>query len=334
MENTDRLSFLEFLPVSIFGAVMGLSGLSFAWNQAVHLWHLPLIISQLIGGLAVITFIILTFTYSLKFWKYPDLVLQEFKNPNTISFFSTIIISLLLLPGILLPLFPTLAVSIWVVATLLIGLFAWYVLRQWLDRQQKPASAMPVWLLPVVGTLNVPIIGSKILIPGSHEVCLFFFSIGTVFAIILITIIFSRLIFQEPMPNTVAPTLMIMVAPLGLAFNSYENLSHSQDMFAAVLIYFGLFLLLLLSSKLLMLPRACPFQISWWAVSFPLATITNAMCRFVENKTEFIPQYLAKFLLLCTTLVILFLLIQTIIRIVKGTFVPVSFTHVQTAIKE
>ncbi|WP_255547613.1 hypothetical protein [Mucilaginibacter sp. dw_454] len=40
---------MEFLLVSIFGAVMGLSGLSFAWRLANELWHLDFKISKIIG---------------------------------------------------------------------------------------------------------------------------------------------------------------------------------------------------------------------------------------------------------------------------------------------
>jgi tellurite resistance protein len=315
-----RLNFIEFFPVSLFGGVMGLSGLCFSWRLACGLWNLNRLIGETIGGASILSFVVLTIAYLIKCFRYPSLVRQEFANPASVSFFATFIISLLLIPGILLPYSPLIAAGMWSLATVLMFIFAWYVLRKWIDNQQLPENVMPAWILPIVGTLDVPIIGTKLQLPGIQEACLIFFGIGIVFTLLLMTIIFSRLLFQNQLSEALQPTLLILVGPFALAFTGYEGLSGNQDIVAGVFFYFDLFLLLLLGSKIAYLPVSCPFRVSWWSVSFPLSAITIAAFHYEEHKHDAIHQVLAGMLLGVTTVVILYLFAQTIFQIMKGTF--------------
>jgi tellurite resistance protein len=318
--NDRQPTFLEFFPVSLFGAVMGCCGLSFAWRFAAKLWGLPTVIGEVIGIVAIVLFIILSVAYLVKLKRYPQLVKADFKHPVLISFFGTIIISLLLLPGIILPYHASTAIVIWSIGTVLILLFALKVLRKWLDHQQEPASAVPAWIIPVVGTLDVPIIGAQLPVEGIKEVCLFFFAIGILFAIILMTIIIARLLFQPALPEAAQPTLLILVGPFALAFSGYILITGGQDTMSSVFFYFDLFLLLLFGSKIALLPRCCPFRVSWWAVGFPLAAITIASLRFASNKDGIIFKGIAAVLLVLTSFVIVYLLVQSLSRLITGKF--------------
>ena len=315
-----RLSFLEFMPVSLFGGVMGLSALCLAWRLACQKWHFSRVIPETIGVMAIVAFILLAVAYLAKWVRYAESVKREFEDPVSVGFFSTIIISLLLLPGILLPYTPALAGEIWLAGVILIFLFAWFVLHQWMSKRQLPQNAMPVWVLPVTGTLNVPIVGNSLKFGGAHETCLMFFGFGIIFIIILMTIIISRLIFQPPMPAGAQPSLLILVAPFALSFNGYEGLSGVQDIAASAFFYFFLFLLVVFGSKIILLPKCCPFQVSWWSVSFPLAAVSVASLRYAGNQADPVHWILAAFLLTVTTLVILFLLVQTLYQIASGKF--------------
>ncbi|MDR3680626.1 MAG: SLAC1 anion channel family protein [Flavipsychrobacter sp.] len=321
MENNIQISLLEFLPVSIFGAVMGLCGLSFAWRLADSLWHLNLNIGEVIGAIAILLFILLSVVFIIKFWRDPVNLVNELNHPVSVSFYATIIISLLLIPGLLLPYFPLLATIVWVTGAIFMLLFAWYVLRKWLDHQQLSENALPVWIIPIVGTLDVPIVGNHLQLYGIHEICIFFYGVGFVFAIILLTIIISRLMFQPPLPQATQPTLLILTGPLALAFSGYESLTGMQDTFATVIFNFNLFLFALLVSKIILLPKVCPFFVSWWSVSFPMAAVTISALHYIEHQSGMVYQIIAGVLLLTTTAVISFLGIQTLYRIFTGTFV-------------
>ncbi|HVU94412.1 MAG TPA: SLAC1 anion channel family protein [Puia sp.] len=308
-------SFLEFMPVSLFGAVMGLTALCFAWRLASQLWRLGSAVPETIGVVAIVAFVVVTLAYLVKWHRYPESVVAEFDHPVSVAFFSTFIISLLLIPGILLPYAPALADTIWLLGVLLIFLFAWFVLRKWLGKQQMPESAMPAWVLPVTGTLNVPIVGSFLRFNGAHETSVMFFGIGILFIVMLMTMIFSRLFFQAQLTAIAEPSLMILAAPLALAFSGYEGLQGVQDLTASAFFYFCLFLLLLFGSKIFLLPRTCPFHVGWWSVSFPLASVTVASLRYSQGAPDVLHRALAGVLLAVTTLVILYLLVQTVSQI-------------------
>lgn len=319
--------FVEFMPVGIFGAVMGLSALCFAWRLVSQIWPVNILIGEFIGAAAILIFVLVGITYFLKYIRYPVLVKEEFRNTVSVGFFSTIIISLLLIPGVLLPYVPLIANVIWLLGITLTFLFAWYVLHKWLTEQQAPENAMPVWVLPVVGTLNVPIVGNSLKFSGAHESCVMFFGIGIIFIIIMMAIIISRLFFQALLPVSVQPSLLILVAPFALAFNGYEGLSGRQDIVASAFLYFCLFLLVLFGSKIALLPRCCPFQVSWWSVSFPLSSVSVACLRYAQNQPDQLHWLLAAFLVGLTSLVILYLLIQTVYQICTGTYRATTTSH-------
>jgi tellurite resistance protein len=319
-KRLNKISFLEFMPVSLFGSVMALSALCFAWRLASKAWGTSTLIAEAIGCAAIFVFIILAVAYTIKWMRYSASVKNEFKNSVSVGFFSTIIISILLIPGIILPYVPVIADVIWLLGVLLIFLFAWFVLRKWMDKQQLPENGMPVWVLPVTGTLNVPIVGNSLKFAGAHEFCLMFFGFGIIFIIILMAIIFSRLFFQAPMAANTQPSLLILVAPFALAFNGYEGLSGVQDIPATAFFYFFIFLLVIFGSKILTLPKCCPFQVSWWSVSFPLAAVSVACIKYAQRQPDIVHWILAAFLLSVTTLVILYLLAQTVYLIWSGRY--------------
>jgi tellurite resistance protein len=313
--NNETPGFLEFFPVSFFGAIMGLAGLSFCWGWAEKAWHVGSGTKSVIGAITVVLFVVLTITYLIKWRKYPLLVKAEFAHPVSISFFGTFIISLLLVPGIILPYSKNLAIIIWSLGALLMFVFAWFVLRKWLSHQQDPGNAYPAWLIPIVGTLDVPIVGNQLPIYGIHEICILFYGIGILFAIILSTIIMSRLLFQTPLPEPLQPTLLILIAPFALAFSGYDSLTGVQDLTGSIFYYFDLFLLLVLGSRIILIPACCPFRVTWWSVSFPLVAFTIASFRYASHRNSVIFQIIPAVMLAISTLTISYLLVITFYKI-------------------
>lgn len=320
MENKPQMSFIEFIPVSLFGSVMGLCALSFAWRRAAAFWSFTQIPSQLIGFIAIVAFIGVGICYMLKWIKYRNEVIAEFKNPASVCFFATIFICLVLVPGVLLPYLPMVAKVMWCIGAMLMVLFAWYIFRSWLDHSQDPAHAMPVWVLPIVGLLDLPIVGHQLGFTWMHEISIMAFGVGTISAVILLTIILSRLFFQPALPSALQPSLMILTAPMALAFTVYHQLSGQFDIISSVFFYFNLFLLLVLGSKISLILYSCPFKVTWWSISFPLSAVTICALTYVEFKTDQFHQLLAGGLLATVTGIIFVLLFLTILKIIKGSF--------------
>ena len=316
--RADNAAGLAYLPVSLFGSVMGLCGLALAWRLAATEFGLPGWVGEVLGCAAAAVFVALVLAYTIKWLKSPTAVRAEFAHPVAANFFATPIISLLLLPAVVAPYALALAQVLWVAGTLAMLGFAWLIVSRWMSVRQHIAHATPAWMVPVVGTLNISIAGVPLDLPGSHPVCVFALAVGLFFAVPLFTLILSRLIFEEPMPQALQPSLMILVAPFAVGCSAYLNVAGRLDLFAELLFYLAVFMLAVLLPKLVRLRSCSPFHTSWWAVSFPLAAMTLAALKFSMERPWWLAQAFALAMLGFTTFVILSLGLRTSMGIAQG----------------
>jgi len=309
---------LAYLPVSLFGAVMGLSGLALAWRLAASEFGLPGWIGEALGLVAAGVFVLLTLCYGVKCIESPAAVRAEFAHPVAVNFFATPIIALLLLPAVVAPYSATLTIVLWVIGTVSMLGFAWLVVSRWMSVRQQVVHATPAWMIPVVGTLNISVVGVTLDVPGARSVSAFGLAVGLFFAIPLFTLILSRLIFEQPMLQAQRPSLLILVATFAVGFSAYLSVVGRVDLFASSLFYLSVFMFTVLVPKLVFLRIASPFHTSWWAVSFPLAAMSNAALKFNLHQPSSPAQAFALAVLAFTTLVILSLSVRTIAGIARG----------------
>jgi tellurite resistance protein len=199
----------------------------------------------------------------------------------------------------------------------MIGL-AWLILNRWMTHKQQIEHASPAWLVPVVGLLDVPLAQSALGLEQLHSVMLFAFAVGIFFAIPLFTLVFSRLVFAEPMPEPMKPSLLILLAPFSVGFLAYVEVIGQVDAFAEVLFFLMLFMLAVLFTQLRNINRACPFRLSWWAVGFPLSASANAALKYAEYAQNNIADAVAIVLLIAASIAIADLLIRTISGLLRG----------------
>ncbi|QNA45916.1 SLAC1 anion channel family protein [Lacibacter sediminis] len=309
------ISFLQFLPVSLFGGILGLTGLSFSWRLASAKWGLNPLTGAAFGAIVILLFLLLLVTYINKWIRFPQSVKAEFKDFVSVAFFATFIVSLLLIPGILLTYHEGVATVIWLAGVVFIIIFNLYLLQQWLKRPLPSGNILTPLLLPVIGLLDVPIVGSLLQWPAAREISLFCFAAGCSLFIILYPVIMARLLFVSALPETLQPTLLFLVLPYPILYLDYIGFSGSNDILSSVLYYSGIFLLLIFGSKILFLPKSCPFRVGWWAVSFPLTAITISAFRYSEYHQQLISQVIPVLLLALSTCTIIYLMFQTTYRI-------------------
>lgn len=309
---------LTYLPVGLFGSVMGLSGLSIAWRFAHFQFGTPEWIAQILGALAVVTFVALTIGYLVKLVTAPEAVKAEFRHPIAGNLFGTILISLLLLPIVIAPVAIRAAQVMWFVGALGMAAFAWLVVSRWMGERQQLAHATPAWIVPVVGLLDVPLAIPMLGLPPMHGVMVASLAIGLFFAIPLFTLILSRLVFEAPMPKTLEPTLLILVAPFAVGTSTYAVVVGQIDLIAEGLYALTLFILTVLLNRLRYMAAACPFRVSWWATSFPLAASAIAALRIAAAHPHVTTEAIAIVLLGLATVIIAALLFRTIIGIARG----------------
>ena len=178
---------LDYMPVGLFGSVMGLTGLSVAWRLAHARFGVPDGIADGVGAVAVLAFVALSLAYGVKLVTAPKAVRMEFEHPIAGNLFGTILISLLLLPIILHPFSLTLARIVWVVGAAGMVTFAWLIVSRWMSDRQQIAHATPAWIIPVVGLLDVPLALPYLDLPQLHLLMVLGLAVGLFFAVPLFT---------------------------------------------------------------------------------------------------------------------------------------------------
>jgi tellurite resistance protein len=306
---------LPNFPISFFAMVMGLTGLTIAWEKAQHVFGIDLNINPWLAGASTAVFVLLALLYFSKLLLYTGAVLGELRHPVKLNFFPAISISLLLLSIAFLPIDARISEPLWLIGTALHLVFTLYVVNVWIHHEHFEIKHMnPAWFIPAVGNVLVPVAGVKL---GYLDVSWFFFSIGVLFWGILLTIIFYRVLFHHPIDDRLLPTLFILIAPPAVGFIAYTRLSGGElDAFARVLYYGGLFLTLLLFTQTRRFARL-QFFLSWWAYSFPLAAISIASMVMYELSGTEAYRWIGAGLLLVLTAIVTLLLVRTGVAVVK-----------------
>lgn len=141
---------------------------------------------------------------------------------------------------------------------------------------------------------------------------------GALVAAPLFTLILSRLMFAEPFPNALQPSLLILSAPLAVGFSAYMATTGAIDGSAVGLYMVMLFVLAVLITRMRGLARSCPFHVSWWSVSFPLAASAGAALKYAEFARHPLADAIAAVLLALASVVIVALAARTMWGIVRG----------------
>ena len=271
---------LEHFPVTFFAIVMGMTGLSLALRAVERAYGLASWGSDLAYASAIVIFGLVSVFYALKAQRYPAAVRAEWNHPVRLAFFPAISISILLIATLTLSRAPAVAEGLWLFGMGLQGMLTIAVISGWIGhRAFQTPHLSPAWFIPAVGNVIVPIAGVQM---GYVEISWYFLSVGLIFWIVLLTLVMNRLIFHDPMPGRLQPTLVILIAPPAVGFLAWFHLTGQIDAFARILMN-GAYLFTLLVA--VQLPRIVklPFALSFWALSFPFAAVTVASFLYADQ---------------------------------------------------
>jgi len=306
---------LSCFPVQFFAVLMGISGLSIVYAKAYHIlnfssiWYLSLL------AINTILFFVIFTIYILKWVKYPDKVKEELNHPIKSSFVPAISISMLLLAIAYYDYAPTVSVAFWYIGAPLHLHFTLRTIKFWMIHEKLNINHInPAWFIPVVGNLLVPVVGVDVL---PLSISIFYFSVGFFFWIMLFIIVMYRMIFHNPMPMKLVPTLFILIAPPAVGFISYFRITFgSIDMMSMFLYSVALAITLLMFAKLRVFVSS-KFFISWWAYTFPLAAVSIASILMYMTYRNSFNYIVSLFLISLTTVVVALVFYKTIIAIKK-----------------
>jgi tellurite resistance protein len=303
---------LQHFPVTLFSTVLGTGGYVLATEKIFATYGLGTVVPLILLGLTSILYAVLLVLYAVKAVRWWPEVVAEINHPTKLNFFPAIAISLLILSAAFLEIsFATSAVLWWVGAALqLAGTLA--VLSFWIRRSHLQIQHFsPAWFIPVVGTMMVPIAGVA---HAPADISWFFFAVGLGFGIMLLTIFLYRLIFHQPLPQNLIPTLFIVIAPPAVGTVAYVKLAGTFDSFARLMYFFAVFLFLLLLVHLTVF-RRLRFFVSWWAYSFPLAALTLATNLVWQRTGEQVYKLAAGALWIGLTALVTLLVVRTVVAL-------------------
>nr|WP_319484385.1 SLAC1 anion channel family protein [uncultured Cohaesibacter sp.] len=299
---------LEHFPNAFFAMVMGLAGFTLATERIEKSLGVEHSISLFLLIFTGIVFALLLGFYLAKAVRYPEAILWEWNHPVRLCFFPAASIGLILMGTALAPFSPQLSFGFWAVGAALHLLGTLAVLSTWIGHRNFELMHLnPAWFIPVVGNILVPIAGARL---GYIEISWFFFAIGILFWIVLLTLVFNRLVFHNPLPQRLLPTLMILIAPPAVGFVSFVTMTGEISPFSRVLYYTGVFFFLIILLQLPKLSRIS-FAMSWWAYSFPMAALTISTLLYAEKIQSAFHEKLGLVLFALLVLVIIGLLVRT-----------------------
>ncbi|MDF1482573.1 SLAC1 anion channel family protein [Extensimonas sp. H3M7-6] len=303
--------------MALFTTVMGVAGLALAWAKASALAGAPALPGLCLRGVATALYVFLFVLYALKALRYPAQVAAERAHPVQVNFFPAISTGMVLLSIAWLPTLPGLAHVLWSVGAAAHLVLTLLAVGSWIFHPHYSIQhASPAWFIPAVGNILMPIVGMQWAPP---DISWFFFSIGLVFWLVLMTIVFYRLFFHEPLPPPMRPTLAILLAPPSAGFVAYMALTGQVDGLARVLYSMALFVFLLLASHVRQFARL-PFSTAAWGYSFPLAAFTMASLEMAHRSASAWYAVLAWALLALLSVVVSWLAWLTLRAAVRGQF--------------
>lgn len=313
METIQEKNRLKFFPVMMYAIVMGLSGLTITYQKAALWLHFPHIIGEVLMYITTATFVVVSYIYLKKFFRYKMAVKNEFSHPVRINFFAAISISMLMLAIIYKENYPTISALFWYPGTLFHFYLTMHTVAFWINENQQLDHSSPAWFIPIVGNILVPVAGVGFVNLG---VLVYFFSVGMFFWIILFAVILNRIIFHNQMAVKFMPTLFILIAPPAVGFVAYFKMFEVIDTFALMLFNMAIFFTLLVAFMYKNFIKI-KFFISWWAFVFPLAAMAISSM-LMYNQNSCLSLQLFSYLMIAVVTVVVFIVTyQTLLHIQK-----------------
>lgn len=298
---------LQHLPISLFASVMGLTGLSIAYQRFAQYFAPAYTVGILLLFFAALVFFAISIAYFAKLLYFKKDVLSELNHPIRSNFFAAISISLLLLSIGTIEINRNVSNILWISGSFMQLCFSLFIISRWITKNYEIAHSNPTWFIPVVGNILVPIAGVEF---ANREFSWFFFSTGLFFWLSLFTIVFYRIIFHHQLPEKFIPTLFILIAPPAVGFVSYVKLTGEMDGAARILLYVALFFVMLLAAmaKHFLQLR---FFVSWWAYTFPICAVTIATILASKLLQSSMLVALASSLLIISSIIIIYVSAKT-----------------------
>jgi tellurite resistance protein len=306
---------VRYLPVGMYGAVMGLAGLGLACRSAREVLPLPAFFAEIWVALGAVVLALLVPAYLAKLVRHPAAVREEFVHPSHLGFCGALPVGMTLVAGGLAPYAPAAGAALWWTGAGLLLAFQVWAMRLFLGGNIPIAEVNGGWLIMMVGGIVLPGPALPLGLAGASS---FFFGLSAMIAPIIVALLFARTVVQAPLPPALRPTWFIFLVPPSLIYANGAALSGSSSVFLDGLFYLALALtpaLLIASRRLLEWPFAAP----WWAFTFPLDALASAAAQHARLAPSPASRGVAAVTLALAAAFVVLVLARTVSAFLRGT---------------
>jgi C4-dicarboxylate transporter/malic acid transport protein len=316
-DNTE-LSRLQHFGPNWFASVMG-TGIVATAGAGLPV-HVPGLrgFSHVVWVVAAGLLIVLSIAVTVQRIRHPSVARSHSRNPQMAHFYGAAPMAFITVgSGALLSgtdligqrLAVDLAWVLWTIGTMG-GLFtaATIPFLMFTQMNVEPDAAFGGWLMPVVPPM-VSAAGGALLLPhmaqGTGRTtmlygCYAMFGLSLIAALIIITMIWSRLALYGTSGTARVPTLWIVLGPLGQGITAagllgvVAHLAAPPDIASAMNVFAVLFgvpvwgfavLWIALATQLTVrtLRRGMPFALTWWSLTFPVGTFVTGTTQLAKH---------------------------------------------------
>lgn len=306
--NKEKWCRLAFFNIAFFASVMWFWGLALATHKLESVYNTGTHFAHYFLYFTLIYFILVSIAYLIKVIINFSDVIEDFNHTVKSNFFPWVWKILLIFAIGFLSINMDISRCFWISWVIIQSIFTIIIFRRWMLHPQEIKSMNPLWFLPIVWNMLAPVAWVPL---GFVELSWFFFSVGLIMWAVMFTIIMNRIIFHNPLPQKLMPTLFILIAPPAVALISLTILNNWEITdFAKMLFYFAMFMFVIIISKINVLSKL-KFFMSWWAYSFPMAVTTTATILFYSKTKIELFYYLGIIFYIILWIIMWILIYQT-----------------------
>lgn len=265
--------------LGLFGIPLGLAGMGGGWVGAIALLDGPRWPAELFYALSAVLWIAFTFTYVSQGVFRAGRFRDDLTHPATGPFTAFIPAVAILLSSHYAQYLPVVGKWVTVGFVAILAIIAAQLVAHWLSGSIAMDSLHGGYFVPVVAGPFIASIGLTTV--GLHEAALITFGAGIFFWLTFGTIVMGRQITGSPLPASVAPALSAFLAApasAGVAWiiSHPGPMDEAQDLLTGVL-----FIMLFVQVLLINQYRKLRFGLQFWIFTFPVASTTNYLVRWL-----------------------------------------------------
>jgi tellurite resistance protein len=275
------LTITRRIPLNIFGMGFGLAGLATAWRIAVDQHLAPHEVSDVLTGLAAVAWLVSVLLYLCYVLATRGALSSDLHDMTAGPFASLALITPILLAADgIAPYSRSVAsviVDAFIVGVVLLG--GWFT-GTWMRGGTDLDRLHPGYFLPTVAGGLIASAGAAEV--GQQRLAQFMLGLGIVCWVIVGSMILGRLIFRPPLPDALAPTMAIEVAPAAVASLAYFfSYGTRITPFVTGLAGYGL---LMVVAQIPLLGRyvRLKFSLATWAFTFSWAAVASTLLFWID----------------------------------------------------